>query len=81
LGEKALEAGHVEAAIRAAKKGLEELGTHYASPLVNDDTDLKIEAAKERIREGHARDGADLMLRMLRTRTNLYARLHNEEVE
>ena len=80
LGEKALEEGDVAAAISAARAGLAELGRDYASPIVKDDTGLNIAVAEELISDGRASDGADLMLRMLRTRCSLYVRLHSDEV-
>lgn len=76
LGEKLLAAGDAESAIRCAQAGLGEVGTDYASPLVVDDTKLKLLAAKDRIETGHIADGAWVMLKVLKTRLALYAKLH-----
>ncbi|MEW5857474.1 MAG: hypothetical protein AB1861_08840 [Cyanobacteriota bacterium] len=80
LGESRLLVKDVEGAISCAQAGLDELGQDYASPLVTDDTQMKLLAAKERIQEGHAEDGARIMLRMLKTRTELYAELHESTI-
>lgn len=65
-------ANDYEGAITCAKAGLEELGDDYASPKVYDDTKMKLWLAQQRIQEGHLADGADIMLRILHTRLNLY---------
>ena len=81
LGEQMLDDGEYEGAIECAQKGLDELGGDYAEPGTDDDTDQKLAAARERIAQGHKADGAKMMLRMLRTRTNLYSDLHADEIE
>lgn len=80
LGEQMLDEGDYNGAIECAQKGLDELGDDYAGPEVDDDTDLKLAAARERIAQGHAADGAKVMLRTLKTRTNLYSDSHAEEI-
>ena len=70
-GEKSLEEGDTEAAIKCAESGLAELGDDYADPGVEDDTGLKLHAARDLIERGRAEDGARLMLRMLKTREAL----------
>lgn len=76
LGERSLASHHIDNAISCAQSGLDELGSDYASPLVDDDTELKLLAASERIENGHSEDGARVMLRVLRIRTELYKELH-----
>ena len=77
LAQLWLAANDYEGAITCAKAGLEELGDDdYASPKVYDDTKMKLWLAQERIQEGHLADGADMMLRILHTRLNLYAQQH-----
>ncbi len=76
LGEKKLAAQDVEGAILCAQAGLDELGTDYTSPQTIDDTDLKIRLAQRRIKEGHARDGASVLLNMLKIRQDLYLKHH-----
>lgn len=73
LGRTFLASGDAEDAIACARHGLETLGDDYASPTVDDDTDMKLFAAEERIQEGHAQDGAEVMLRILDVRTRLFA--------
>lgn len=80
LGEKRLAAHDAKGAVACAQAGLDELGSGYASPLVVDDTSMKLLAAKERIEQGHIEDGAKVMLRMLQTRTTLYAKRHQDTI-
>ena len=80
LGLEFLKTPDPEAAIHCARAGLAELGDDYTDPQTVDDTDMKILAAQERIKKGFAADGATVMLRMLETRTKLYAKLHEAEV-
>jgi len=77
VGERALASGAAEHAVEAAESGLDELGGEYAPEDVKDDTSLKLAAARGRLAEGAIRDAAEVMLRMLRTRTELYARRHS----
>src|SRR5262245_46064353 len=65
LGEQRLTVADWTGAIACARAGLEELGQRYAPPTVVDDTGLKLSAAEERLREGHAQDAATVMLRIL----------------
>ncbi|BAZ32222.1 hypothetical protein NIES4074_47240 [Cylindrospermum sp. NIES-4074] len=80
LGERRLAVKDIAAAISCAQAGLDELGSDYASPLIVDDTKMKLLIAEERIQEGHAEDGAKIMLRMLNTRTELYRNLHKSSI-
>jgi hypothetical protein len=73
LGQGFLASGDAENAIECARQGIEAIGRRYASPMVADDTSLKLAAAQERIDEGHTQDGAEVMLRVLDTRTRLFA--------
>lgn len=73
LGRTFLASGDAESAIECARQGLEALGDDYASPAVDDDTDMKLFAAEDRIAEGHVQDGAEVMLRILDVRTRLFA--------
>lgn len=72
LGQGRLAAKDTEGAIACGRAGLKELGPRYASPLAVDDTGLKVAAAEERIKGGHPEDGAQVLLRMLEIRNQLY---------
>lgn len=76
LGDQFIDQGNFEAAIACAKQGLAVLGSEYAGSEVEDDTEMKLLAAEDRIQAGHLQDGASVMLRMLKTRTELYQELH-----
>jgi len=73
LGRQALEEGAVDVALSRAQRGLEVVGDDYASPMVDDDTDLKRFAAEDRVANGHRRDGAEVLLRVLDDRLALLA--------
>lgn len=75
LGHRYLEAGDPDDAVAAAQAGLDELGDPPPDPDVVDDTELKLYAAEERVRQGHTRDGASNMLDILRVRAELHARV------
>ncbi len=75
LGRRYLEAGDPDDAVAAAQAGLDELGDPPPDPDVVDDTELKLYAAEERVRQGHTRDGASNMLDILRVRAELHARV------
>jgi len=80
LGASRLATGDAEGAIRCADAGLEELGEQYRPPGVKDSTTLKIAAARERIEQGAAQDGASVLLDMLRVRSGLYLSRHQNEI-
>jgi len=80
LGEQRLTGADWTGVIACARAGLEELGQRYAPPTVADDTELKLSAAEERLKQGHAQDAATVMLRILNERTRLYVQLHADEV-
>ena len=80
LSEQRMAAQDYTGAIACARAGLQELGPRYASGAVIDDTYLKLSAADERLRTGHAQDAAAIMLRILTTRTRLYVELHADEI-
>jgi hypothetical protein len=80
LGEKLLARDRLEPAIQAAKSGLSALGDDYAPAGVADDTGLKILAAEDQIAQGHLRNAASMMLRMLEIRVDLYAERHRPAV-
>jgi hypothetical protein len=80
LGQARLQAADTNGAIAAAYAGLEDLGRDYAPPGVRDDTTLKIDAAKERINEGHVADGARVLLRVLDARLQMYLLGHEGTV-
>ncbi|MFE4105184.1 hypothetical protein [Almyronema epifaneia] len=80
LGEQFVDKGNFEAAIACAQQGLDALGSDYAAPEVEDDTDMKLLAAEDRIESGHLQDGASVMLQMLETRTELYQELHTATI-
>jgi hypothetical protein len=80
LGNDALAAKHVDAAIQSARAGLAELGNDYAPPDVDDDSGLKLHAADELIHSGKADNGAAMMLRMLSTRIQLYLQRYGADV-
>lgn len=71
-------AGDLSEAIRAARAGIDELGDAYKSPTVDDDTDLKLEVAEEQHQEGQLDLAASLFIRMLDTRTQVFAQTHPE---
>jgi len=73
-GRKAFDGGDFPRAMLEAQRGLDVLGKDYAGPGVEDDTDLKIAAAKERAEQGSPRDAATVMLRMLAERIELARR-------
>lgn len=74
-GQAGFDSGDFGKAMLEAQRGLDALGKDYAGPAVEDDTPLKIAAAKERAEAGSPSDGATIMLRMLRERIEL-ARKH-----
>lgn len=80
LGESALAAGSAPRAYEAGRAGLDELGAEYAPEGVKDDTQLKLLAADDLVSEGRLDDAARVVLRMLRTRSELYARRHAGDV-
>lgn len=65
-------------AIAYAQAGLSELGSHYAPILVRDDTQIKLIVASEQIEKGRLEQGAEIMLRILKSRLLLYTQLHQE---
>ncbi len=79
LGRRSLQAGDADGAVAAAQAGLDELGETQNADIV-DDTELKLYAAEERLREGHTRDGASNMLDILRVRAELRARALGAEL-
>lgn len=70
-GRKAFDGGDFPRAMLEAQRGLDVLGKDYAGTAVEDDTDLKIKAAKERAEQGSPSDAATVMLRMLSERIEL----------
>jgi len=81
LGQTFLQVSDAEAAIFCGKAGLSELGDDYADPRTTvDDTGMKILAAENQIQKGLAADGASVLLRMLEIRTQLYSKLHAEQI-
>jgi len=80
LGNQLLAGGEATGATHCAQSGVAELGDDYAGDDVIDDTGLKIHAAEELIEEGRSIDGARLFLKMLQIRTDLYKKLHKNEV-
>ena len=80
LGRRYLKAGDPVDAVAAAQAGLNELGDPPPDPDVVDDTELKLYAAEERVRQGHTRDGASNMLAILRVRAELHARALGAEL-
>ena len=81
LAQVWLAANEPEAAIICAKAGVEELGDDYASPFIEDDTDLKLILAEERIEDGYPSSGAEMMLRVLENRILLYSDFHQGQAE
>jgi hypothetical protein len=81
LGERLLDAGNAAEALAAARAGLEELGSDYASPRTKDDTSLKLALAEDRLAEGDTESAAVISLRMLEDRTELYADKHAGAIE
>jgi hypothetical protein len=73
VASSSLEAGDADAAIEAARKGLEELGERYRPRRVKDDTALRIAAADERIAAGARSDGARMLIGILEQRMAMYA--------
>lgn len=73
-GRKAFDGGDFPRAMLEAQRGLDVLGKDYAGTTVEDDTDLKIKAAKERAEQGSPSDAATIMLRMLAERLELARR-------
>jgi hypothetical protein len=73
LGRRRLAAGDPDGAIACASAGLEEIDGLPIDDGVKDDTGLKLEAARERVREGHPSDGAEVMLDVLDARSELRA--------
>jgi hypothetical protein len=76
LAEQLLRAGDADGAISAARAGIGELGDAYRSPRVDDDTTLKLEVAEEQRQGGQLEMAARLFIKMLETRTNLFAESH-----
>lgn len=70
------QAGKSTNAVECAQAGLDELGTRYIALGDDDDTDVKLRAARERIAAGAVGDGAAVMVRVLQTRIALYEALH-----
>jgi hypothetical protein len=74
LGNQALAGKRDDEAIACARAGLNELGHDYAPPTVEDDTELKVLAADDLIKDGKRSAGAAMLLRMLEERMQLYVR-------
>lgn len=70
------QAGRYANAVECAQAGLAELGMRYVALGEDDDTDVKIRAARERIEAGAVADGSAVMIRVLETRITLYEALH-----
>jgi hypothetical protein len=66
-----LSAQDAEAALAAARSGVEELGAGYAGEGVRDDTKLKLVAADDQVSEGDIVAAAEIVLDVLRTRAGL----------
>lgn len=73
LGRGRLAAGDADGALACASAGLEEIDGLPIEAGVKDDTGLKLEAARERVREGYPSDGAEVMLDVLDARSELRA--------
>ena len=71
--------GQHDAAVTAARRGIEELGDSYFSEVVIDDTDLKLFAADERLEAGALADGAEGLRRVLSSRLEQYVAAHEED--
>jgi hypothetical protein len=69
--ERALADDDAQAAIARAREGLEALGRDYAPDDVDDDTPLKLYAAEDAIGRGETDDSAELLVDILRIRTEL----------
>ena len=80
LGRRSLQAGDADGAVAAAQAGLDELGEPPHDLDIVDDTELKLYAAEERLRQGHTHDAASNMLDILRVRTELRASALGAEV-
>jgi len=80
LGQRFQSRSRWQEAIASARAGLAEIGSDYAGPDVDDETDLKLLAAEDRLAQGHASDAAAVMLRVLGDRLSLYASLHHQDV-
>ncbi len=80
LGRRYLEAGDPDSAVAAAQAGLDELGDPPPDLDIVDDTELKLYATEERLRQGHTHDAATNMLDILRVRTELHASALGAEV-
>ncbi len=80
LGEKFLEVGDADGAVYCAQDGLRELGNDYCPDSVCDDTTLKLGAANDLIQDDRVVDGARLMLKMLKIRSELYVQLHHDMI-
>jgi len=73
LGRRRLAAGDADGAIACASAGLDEIDGLPIDDGVKDDTGLKLEAARERVQDGHRSDGAEVMLDVLDARSELRA--------
>jgi hypothetical protein len=71
VGASRLRAGDAEAALAAARSGVEELGSGYTGEGVRDDTKLKLVVADEQIADGDTETAAEIVLDVLRTRAGL----------
>jgi hypothetical protein len=74
LGRRLLAEGDAEGAIACARAGLDGIGPPPFDPNLIDDTKMKLFAADDRIEQGHAADGAEVMLDVLDIRSDLHAR-------
>lgn len=64
-----------------ARAGIKELGEDYRSNLqVVDDSDLKIDLAKDYVKKGDLKYGAKRLIRSLGTRLRLYKRANAKTV-
>jgi hypothetical protein len=80
LGRRALARGDATVAVARAERGLEAIGRDYTTPMVDDDTRMKLLAGRDRLAEGHVADAASVLLRVLESRTSLLGERERLEV-
>jgi hypothetical protein len=68
LARSFAEASDWDAALAAARGGIDELGRDYRPPSVRDDTRMKMAAVDERLAAGHPDDAARTLLGILESR-------------
>jgi hypothetical protein len=69
-----------ECAVACSYAGIEELGQEYAARVAIEDSELYLGYAKEQLQKGNNHSAATMMLRILSSRVQMYAKLHADTI-